>query len=84
MKNIIDYIVIGAGASGSAFAWKMSKSGAKVVCIEQGDYVKNNQYPQDKKNIEVSALKDWNWNPNVRKNKFDYPIDNSNSPQYTH
>ena len=80
MKNIIDYIVIGAGASGSAFAWKMSKSGAKVVCIEQGDYVKNNQYPQDKKNIEVSALKDWNWNPNVRKNKFDYPIDNSNSP----
>ncbi len=80
MKKIVDYIVIGTGASGAAFAWKMSKSGARVVCIEQGDYVKNNQYPKYKKNIEISALKEWNWNPNVRKNKFDYPIDNSNSP----
>lgn len=49
MKKIVDYIVIGTGASGAAFAWKMSKSGARVVCIEQGDYVKNNQYPKYKK-----------------------------------
>ena len=79
MKNI-DFIVIGSGASGSAFSWKMSKAGAKVVCIEQGDFVSNKSYPKKKKDIEVAALKEWNWNPNIRKNKFDYPIDNSNSP----
>ena len=57
MKNIIDYIVIGAGASGSAFAWKMSKSGAKVVCIEQGDYV---ICAVSGKNIPLQKLTYWN------------------------
>tara|TARA_A100001011_G_scaffold164070_1_gene172707 strand:- start:42 stop:1604 length:1563 start_codon:yes stop_codon:yes gene_type:complete len=80
MKDNIDFIVIGSGASGAAFSWKMSMAGAKVVCIEQGDYVKTNSYPKKKKDIEIASLKEWNWNPNVRKNKFDYPINNSNSP----
>ena len=35
MKDNIDFIVIGSGASGAAFSWKMSMAGAKVVCIEQ-------------------------------------------------
>ncbi len=80
MKKIIDYIVIGSGASGAAFLWKMSKSGAKVVCIEQGEFIDSDSYPKNKRDIEVSAIKEWNWNPNRRENKFDYPVDNSNSP----
>jgi len=80
MKEIADFIVIGSGASGAAFSWKMSKAGAKVICIEQGDNVSRNDLPKKRSDIEISAAKEWNWNPNIRKNKYDYPIDNSNSP----
>ena len=35
----VDVLVIGAGASGAAFAWKLAKSGMKVMCLEQGDWI---------------------------------------------
>ena len=57
MKKIVDYIVVGTGASGAAFAWKMSKSGARVVCIEQGDYV---LCAVSGKEINLNDLNYWN------------------------
>ncbi|GIS93423.1 MAG: hypothetical protein CM1200mP22_06600 [Dehalococcoidia bacterium] len=38
-EEIADVLVIGAGASGSAFTWSLAKAGIKVVCLEQGGWV---------------------------------------------
>ena len=38
-NNKVDIPVIGAGASGAAFSWKLAKSGIKVMCLEQGDWL---------------------------------------------
>ena len=35
-----DVVVIGSGAAGAAVTWKLTELGAKVVCLEQGDWVK--------------------------------------------
>jgi choline dehydrogenase len=36
MKDSYDYIVIGAGASGSVIAGELSKTGADVLVVESG------------------------------------------------
>ena len=33
-----DILIIGAGASGAAAAWKLAGAGFRVVCLEQGDW----------------------------------------------
>ena len=43
--NVADVLLIGAGASGGAFAWSLSEAGIKVVCLEQGGWVPMNAYP---------------------------------------
>ena len=35
-ENIADVLVIGAGASGGAFAWSLAEAGIKAVCLGQG------------------------------------------------
>ena len=34
--DIVDVLVIGAGASGGAFAWSLAEAGINVMCLEQG------------------------------------------------
>ena len=41
----IDVLVIGAGASGAAVAWRLAGAGIGVVCLEQGDWVDARTYP---------------------------------------
>src|SRR6202142_4562119 len=36
IKNTYDYIIVGAGASGSVLAGELSKTGAEVLVIESG------------------------------------------------
>ena len=39
-EDAADVLIIGSGASGAAFAWRLSKvPGIRVVCLEQGDWV---------------------------------------------
>ena len=33
-----DVVVIGAGAAGAALTWRLASQGARVVCLEQGDW----------------------------------------------
>ena len=40
----VDIIIIGAGASGAAAAWNLSKTNYKIVCLEQGPLVNKNNY----------------------------------------
>ena len=76
----VDYLVIGSGAAGSAFAWRLSSRGFNVTCLDQGGFINPSSYPTTDKNWEVLGLTDWNWDPNLRNNKADYPVNNQESP----
>lgn len=79
MKEI-DFIVIGAGASGAAVSWRLSQGGAKVVCLEQGGWVSPESAPSLTKAWERARQRSHNPNPNVRMNNWDYPIDATDTP----
>jgi choline dehydrogenase-like flavoprotein len=40
-----DVLVVDAGASGAAVAWRLAGAGIDVVCLEQGDWVGARAYP---------------------------------------
>tara|TARA_B110000008_G_C16969262_1_gene563244 strand:- start:305 stop:1867 length:1563 start_codon:yes stop_codon:yes gene_type:complete len=80
MQNKPKVIIIGTGASGSSAAWNLSKSSFNVICFEQGPELKKNSYSFDRLDWELLKKKSFNHNPNVRKMKSDYPIDDKNSP----
>ena len=76
----IDFLVIGAGASGAAVSWRLALGGAKVVCLEQGGWVLPESAPSLTSSWEQARQRSHNPNPNVRMNKWDYPIDATNTP----
>ena len=47
-KNVVDVLVIGAGASGAAFSWRLADAGINVICLEQGTEVNPKNYPATK------------------------------------
>ena len=75
-----DVLIIGAGASGAAAAWRLSQGGFRVVCLEQGAWMNPSRYPTRERNWEVRARQEWSGDPNVRRRRDDYPIDSSGSP----
>jgi len=79
-NNDVDILIVGAGASGAAAAWNLSSKNYKIVCLEQGPFLKKNSYSFDRTDWEKLKQKEFNINPNIRNLKSDYPIDDSNSP----
>ena len=75
-----EVIIIGAGASGLASSWFLSKAGFKVACFEQGDYLNKEELVPIKKGGELQRYDLLSPDPNIRNNFCDYPIDCSNSP----
>ena len=75
-----EVIVIGAGAAGAAVSFGLAKSGISVICLEQGDYTDPSTYPSTEIGWEKYKFSVFNSDPNVRKGKADYPINNANSP----
>ena len=75
----VDVLVVGAGASAAAFAWSLSEKNIEVLCIEQGTEINPREYPASKQDWEISRQKDFHPDPNVRKHKYDYPINNKES-----
>jgi choline dehydrogenase-like flavoprotein len=69
-----DVLVIGAGASGAAVAWKLAGAGISVVCLEQGDWVDARAYPHWQADWELYRNTDWSAEPNVRRLAQDYPV----------
>ncbi|MEE8518096.1 MAG: NAD(P)-binding protein [Dehalococcoidia bacterium] len=43
----VGVLVIGAGASGAAFAWSIADTGMSVLCLEQGPWMKQEDYPSN-------------------------------------
>ncbi len=75
-----DIIIIGAGASGAAAAWNLSQSNFKILCLEQGPHVLEDQYPDNMDEWEIKKQKEFNINPNVRQSISDYFINDNDSP----
>tara|TARA_B100000965_G_scaffold406811_1_gene448913 strand:- start:10180 stop:11757 length:1578 start_codon:yes stop_codon:yes gene_type:complete len=81
MKNeVYDILIIGAGAAGAAAAWNLSGNGFKILCVDQGPNINPKNYSFYQSNWEYFKLKKFNINPNIRKLRSDYPINDKNSP----
>jgi len=78
-EDVVDVLIIGAGASGAAFAWSMADTRMRIVCLEQGDWTNPSDYPTNAANWESQAWGPYNIDPNVRGRKTDYPINNEDS-----
>jgi choline dehydrogenase-like flavoprotein len=76
----VDVLIIGAGASGAAVAWSLADTRMRILCLEQGDWVKPTDYPSNGRDWETRQLGDFHINPNRRAGPHDYPINEDNSP----
>ena len=79
-EDIVDVLIIGAGASGAAMAWSLADTRMRILCLEQGGWINPAEYPATRKNWERPPSRDFHINPNVRQLKTDYPINDENSP----
>ena len=75
-----DVLVIGAGAAGAAFAWRLAISGVDVVCLDRGHWPDPRAYATSFPDWETRRVRDWNPNPNVRNLPEDYPIADDTTP----
>lgn len=75
-----DYVVVGSGAAGAAAAWKLSKHGFKVACIERGVWMNPSAYPSTRPDWELAKRTFANPSISARQNRWDYPVDDSSSP----
>ncbi len=78
-SNRADVVIVGAGPAGAVAARRFVEGGYSVVCIEQGDWPDYRTSHVADEYLELSAGKQWNPLPNVRRGPADYPIDTSHS-----
>jgi len=76
----VDVLIIGAGAAGAAFAWSMADTKMNILCLEQGDWVKHDDYPGVGADWESRQFSDFGLSPNGRGRREDYPVNDSASP----
>ena len=46
MTASVDVLIIGAGASGGPAAWSHAETTMRILCLEQGDWVKPSEDSQ--------------------------------------
>jgi choline dehydrogenase-like flavoprotein len=80
MHDKVDVLIIGSGASGAAAAWSLADTKMRILCLEQGDWVKPTDYPTNGRDWEARLFGDFAINPNRRARETDYPINNGSSP----
>ena len=74
-----DILIIGAGASGAAAAWRLASAGFRVVCLEQGGWHGQEDSPTTSVDWELQRRTDWNFDPNKRALDEDYPVNSEES-----
>ena len=77
--EIVDVLIIGAGASGAAVAWSLAETRMKILCLEQGDWIKSTEFPSNGRDWEARRYTDFDISPNRRGRDTDYPINDDNS-----
>ena len=75
----VGVLIIGAGASGAAFAWRIADLGTSVLCLEQGPWVKQSDYPTNFIDWESRSMGPFATSPNIRKLPADYPVNEQDS-----
>ena len=77
--EIVDVLIIGAGASGAAFAWSLAEMRMKILCLEQGDWISSTEFPSNGRDWEARRYADFDISPNRRARDTDYPVNDTNS-----
>src|SRR5260370_10299789 len=80
MTAPVDVLIMGAGASGAAVAWRLAETKMHILCLEQGDWMKPSEYPSSARDWEARQFSDFHISPNRRKRDTDYPINDAGSP----
>ena len=85
-EDIVDFLVIGAGASGAANTWSLADTGVRIMRMERGDWKKQAEYPSNYCDWQILQgqspdLKKTHFSlsPNDRNLKADYPINDEES-----
>lgn len=70
-----DVVVVGSGAAGAALTWRLVQGGARVVCLEQGEWAKPEDFASARTDCEVSLRRGPDGlTPNGRSRPQDYPV----------
>jgi choline dehydrogenase-like flavoprotein len=77
--EIVDVLIIGAGASGAAVAWSLAETRMRILCLEQGDWIRPSEFPTNGRDWEARRYADFDISPNRRARDTDYPINDDNS-----
>lgn len=75
----VGVLIIGAGASGAAFAWSIADTGMSVLCLEQGPWTQSRDFPTNFQDWESRSMGPWATSPNIRKMPADYPVNEDQS-----
>ena len=78
-EPVPDVLIIGAGPSGVITAKRLAEAGFDVVVLEQGTWPDHGLARAGHADFELTAGRDWGWDPNVRKAPADYPVDDVDS-----
>ena len=76
----VDVLIVGAGASAAAFAWRLADTRMNILCLEQGGWMDPSAYPGMREDWESQQLGPFSFSPNVRGRREDYPVNDSGSP----
>ena len=49
MHDKVDVLIIGSGASGAAVAWSLADTRMRILCLEQGDWVRPGDFPTNRR-----------------------------------
>ena len=75
----VGVLVIGAGASGAAFAWSIADAGMSVLCLEQGPWMNQRDYPTNGLDWEARGMREFSSSPNTRGLPAGYPVNEQDS-----
>jgi len=78
-QDNFDVLVVGAGAAGAAVTWRIARAGKRVVCLEQGGWVRPDSIPTDRLDWELHRQRSHHPNPNIRGLLEDYPVNDRES-----
>ena len=75
----VDVLIIGSGASGAAAAWSLADTKMRILCLEQGDWMKPTELPANGRDWEARRHTDFDILPNRRGRDTDYPVNDDAS-----
>ena len=78
-NEMVDVLIIGSGASGAAVAWSLAETKMRILCLEQGDWMKQSDFPSNGRDWEARRYTDFDISPNKRGRDTDYPVNDDNS-----